>query len=514
MPGYSKKLAKNTFFNFIGKSYSAIIVIFLVPIIIKHIGMDHFGVWAIVSVIFGYVELADLGFGSSYLKYLSEAHTKNDIKEISKILVTGLFFYITLVFLVAIILIPSIPLLIRLFNLGNLKEISSFAILIGFFIFAVNSILGMSQSLIHALQRYDISNKVSIFIKSFRFILMVILLYLGYGLKGLMIGQLMVTIIHNLINFVIAKSLLPGWSIKIKNIEHNTAKKLFKFGIKIQTARISEQINAHIDKIILSNVYNITLVGYYEIATKIVNIIKLFAKILASATIPLASELEAKNQTDKIHDLFFTGTKLLVLTSSFMILFILMFSDDILFLWLGKIYDDARLFLHILIFGVAINITSAIAMHLANGMGKPEFEMNYGFLLMIMNLTLSILGIIFIGKIGPALGTTVSLSVATLYYLVLFCNYLKVSLKDYLALYSKPVLAIIIIGFFYIFYNYLESFYLENISYRRLYYFFKLGFLFLFGFFMHFYFLRIANYFTKVEKKKLTPIKIAKLIFK
>ena len=83
----------NTAFNILGKSWGIIIALFLTPYTISCIGVERYGVWALVSVVTSYFGLLDLGIGSSYVKYIAEYHTKRDCLQINRIVNSGLAFY-------------------------------------------------------------------------------------------------------------------------------------------------------------------------------------------------------------------------------------------------------------------------------------------------------------------------------------------------------------------------------------------------------------------------------------
>ncbi len=89
----SHKIVRNTIFNIIGRLWGMLVVLFLTPYIIGHIGTEKYGIWALVVVLTGYFGLLDCGVGTSFVKYISEYYTKKDYSGINRIVNTGFLLY-------------------------------------------------------------------------------------------------------------------------------------------------------------------------------------------------------------------------------------------------------------------------------------------------------------------------------------------------------------------------------------------------------------------------------------
>ena len=63
-------LARNTIWNLIGYGVPLVVALFAIPLLIKGLGTDRFGVLTLAWVFIGYLSLFDLGLGRA-LKRLS-----------------------------------------------------------------------------------------------------------------------------------------------------------------------------------------------------------------------------------------------------------------------------------------------------------------------------------------------------------------------------------------------------------------------------------------------------------
>ena len=89
----SGKIIRNTIFNAIGRFWGIAVALFLIPYIIGHIGVERYGIWAIVGVLTGYFGLLDFGIRISFVKYIAEFYAKKDFKKINQLINTGVVFY-------------------------------------------------------------------------------------------------------------------------------------------------------------------------------------------------------------------------------------------------------------------------------------------------------------------------------------------------------------------------------------------------------------------------------------
>ena len=86
----SEKIIRNTIFNIVGRFWGILVTLILMPYIVGHIGVEKYGVWAIVSVVTGYFGLLDFGIRDSFTKFIAEFYTKRDYKKLKQIINTGL----------------------------------------------------------------------------------------------------------------------------------------------------------------------------------------------------------------------------------------------------------------------------------------------------------------------------------------------------------------------------------------------------------------------------------------
>ena len=156
------------------------------------------------------------------------------------------------------------------------------------------------------------------------------------------------------------------------------------------------------DKIILSRMLSLEILGYYTLATNVAQIIFRFVGPVFSATFPsLSHNYELKNELElsKLYHKSSQLVSILILPTALVICF---FSSDILMLWTRDPMETekAHLLVSILVVGMALNCLMNIpyALQLAAGWTKLNFHVNLVSVLILVPFT------IFLTRLFGAVG--------------------------------------------------------------------------------------------------------------
>lgn len=431
-PSISEKIIRNTIFNTIGRFWGILVALILIPYIIHHIGVERYGIWAIVGVITGYFGLLDFGVGTSFVKYISEYYTKEDFKSLNQVVNTGFVFYSLFGGAIIVLGFLLVGLLLKFFNIPNkFYDEALFVFILGIIIFAVSNAVSAFGAIQGGLQRMDISNKVAIAVSIPMVIGTIYFLESGYGLSGLMVNNAIILVISSVVNVAIAFRILPELKFNPFSFNKKMFKKLFSFGIKVQVARVEDVFTFQTDKLLISHFLGIGLVTYYQLGGTIINKVRGLPLLLISAIVPAASELDAKEDKKKICDLYSRGTKYLAVAGIPLLAFVFLTAPLIMLIWMGEGYEKSVLVIQILAPCYLINFLTGMGTSIALGIGKPEFHMKAGAFQLILNIILSIILVIVIGFVGVVIATLVSLSLSSIWFMEMFHKHLRYSLLDF-----------------------------------------------------------------------------------
>ena len=210
----SHKIIKNTIFNAFGRFWGILVGILLTPYIIRHIGLERYGILTLVGATTGYFGLLDFGIGGSFVKYIAEFYAIKDSGKINQVIVTGFLFYSALAVFLAVVSIFAVkPLALFLKTQPGLYSETVFVFSIGIIIFGVSNALSPFAAILSGLQRMDIANKVGIAMSVLNALGTVFCLRHNYGLVGLMWLNAGSVLVGGVCNIIIAYKLLPDLSL-------------------------------------------------------------------------------------------------------------------------------------------------------------------------------------------------------------------------------------------------------------------------------------------------------------
>jgi O-antigen/teichoic acid export membrane protein len=414
----SHKIVRNTFSNIAGRFWGIAVAVFLTPYIIGHIGVERYGIWALVGVITGYFGLLDFGIGSSFVKYIAEFYARKEHEKINSLINTGFIFYSALGLVIIGLAAVSMGLLLFFLKIPLVfHDESSFVIFLGVVLFVGSNALSPFVALQTGLQRMDIINKVSIAVSIPSILVTMYVLEHGFGLRGLMINNAIVFVMTSVVNIVVAFRILPGLRINVMKFDRVMFAKLFTFGYRIQLARLSTVVTAQTDKILIVYFLSIGLVTYYQLGSSMIYYAVSVCGLLVSALMPAFTEIEAKGDRGVLVDAYLRSAKYLSAVTVPIFIFLMFIASKVIFVWMGLGYSKAILVIRILCVGFMINTIAQPATAVCMAIDRPQFMSIASVIIVFLNVGLSLVLVKIFGFFGIAWGSALAVNIGTIYFL-------------------------------------------------------------------------------------------------
>ncbi|MCX7927433.1 MAG: polysaccharide biosynthesis C-terminal domain-containing protein [Candidatus Omnitrophica bacterium] len=444
----SDKIIRNTAFNILAKVWFSILGLLLTPYIMQHLGVERFGVLSLVGVLTSYLGLLDLGVGNSFVKYVSQFYAIKDFLALNRLVVTGFLFYAILGVLMLSSSFFLIKLLVLFFKIPVfLSSEAEFVFLLGIATLCVSNAFGPFIAIIPGLQRMDIANIISILVSFVTVIGTVFSLKQGWGLSGLMITNATVVLLTVLANMIITHRLLPQFSFHFRFFDGSLLKRIFKFGFQVQFSRISSTITTHTDKLLITYFLNLALVSFYQLGSTIVSYAMSIPALLVSPFVPAFSELSARQQRQKLIDVYLRSTKYLAFVTVPIFMAIAVQSHRIMRVWMGSGFEQAGLVIQILCSAYLLNMFARLSSAFAMSIEKTDIMMKSSLITIIVNIIASILFIKLLGFAGVAWGTAIAVNLGTWYFLRQLHKKINITWSAYTKV-TMPFLGCGILAFF------------------------------------------------------------------
>ena len=383
------------------------------PILTQSLGQSEYGLYSLVSTVISYLTILDFGFGNAIIIYTSKYRAKNEKENEQKLHGMFLIIYIIIGFvacLIGTILAFNVN---KIFGKNmTIDEIDKARMLL--FILSGNLlftfVFSIYTSIITAYEKFIYQKMINIIRIILQPVIMYILLKQGYKSIALVI----------VITFLNMSTLLMNWfyckyKLKIKMKMGFFNKKLFfeisAYSFWVFLNMIMDKINWSLDQSILGIVSGTIAVSIYSIAGKLDQIYLSFSTAISSVLLPKVAKMEAnKASNEKFTNIFIkTGRIQYIILAIIMSGFILYGREFINIMWVGPEYDQAYFIALILMIPLTYPLIQNMGLNIIQAKNQYKYRVKVLFFFAIFNVIISVFLANWLGAMGAAIGTSISI---------------------------------------------------------------------------------------------------------
>jgi len=371
-----KSNVKNSVYGILGFISPLAITLITAPYIVHKLTPEIYGIYILSTSLMGLMSFLDLGFGQGIVKFVSAYEAKKDFEGVRDVIGVSAYIYFIMGTIGAIIIYTFANNLVSLFKVNeNYKELAQYVFHITAIGFFMNFITSIFSPIPKALQRYDISTKAQTTIWLLLNLSIVGLLYLGYGLKEVIVANLGFGGIRSIVYYLIFKRILPGIPLQIRfNLE--VFKKIFSFSLFTAINGISGNLVFRVDKMIISGFLGTTAVTYYTIPFMM---IQMGFGLVNSATqfiFPATSSLSSLGLKEELKEIYRKATKYTAVISSVFTTGFIILGGAFLTLWMGADFaKNVEGLIPIIAIVFFFHSVSVPSFHIYNGLGFSKINM-------------------------------------------------------------------------------------------------------------------------------------------
>lgn len=363
------------------------VLFFLYRFLLRTIGVEQLGIWSLVLATTSVTQVANLGLSGSVVKFVAKYVARGEDKNVSGVIQTAA---ISLAIIVGIVLLLGYPfikwilaLVVPEGSIVSAIKILPYALL-SLWLTMITSVF---QSGLDGFQRIYIRNILTMSGSIFYAVLCYILAPKN-GLIGLAYAQIINNSIMLMASWILIKRFLPVLPVIPYQWNRALFKEIISYGINFQVVSITTMFYDPTTKALLSKFGGLQMVGYYEMANKMV---QQFRALIISANqvlVPSIADLQEKNP-ERIRSVYLTNYELIFYLALPLYTLIIIGTPLISELWLGH-YE--KIFI---IFGLMLSIGNFL-----NTLAGPSYFANLG----TGNLRWNVIGHITIAILNAGLG--------------------------------------------------------------------------------------------------------------
>jgi len=419
-----------------------VIGLLLIPFIIHHVGISHYGVYSLVTALSGYLIILELGLANTTIRFISTYRAKDEMEKESQFIgvILAIYAVITLVVLsLGAIIWFYIPTIfaqsLTLAEIALLKP--TFAILL---INIAITLMGNSfTGIISSYERFTFQKGMEIFIFLLRCFLVVVALQLDYGVFAIIMIDTMVNALHTVFRVVFVRRVLAV-KIRFTQPDKTTLKEIFSYSFFIALNVIVNQINWRVDTLIIGTLTNTKALGIFNIGSQLVFSFIAFASAISNIFTPKIVKMVAlKTSVKLLTDEMIKIGRLQLFVLGYVLVVFMVFGRLFIQLFVGDEFELAYWVALIpmvpFMFVLAQTSTNAVL----QALNKHKIRSLLLLFTAVLNIVFSILLVKEMGMLGASIGTALTLFIGELVLVNIYL--IKVIKLDMLRFYKELIIS-------------------------------------------------------------------------
>lgn len=394
-----------------------VVAVVAVPVTVRGLGDDGYGVLALVSAVTGYLGLIDLGLGNGILRYLSMFIARGHGRTVRECARDSLLWFTAggaigavTVYLLSPWLVTSVldvpaalvPEAIVAFQLGGAA-------------FGLGMIVAALQFIPQSFLRYGAVAVLNVTLGSASVAGPAVLVLLGYGLVPIMWFGVAINALAVLAWALVSVRLLGQVAHEGPPFREYW-REFLTFSAASAANRIWTVIQIQTSKTVVGIARGTAQAAYFQVPTVLSDKVNALLGNMSSVLLPTAAQLVAEGKRDRLVELYKTSSRLLYLLNASATAAVMVFAAPLLRYWVGARYaDQGAMALALLTLSAALSATTMSASRLNLALGRPYVNLAFSFINSLVNLGTVYFLTVAYGITGTALSGLVAAAIAPVF---------------------------------------------------------------------------------------------------
>lgn len=401
-------LRKSVAANFGGNVCTGLMGLVFVPIYIRFMGIEAYGLMGIFTTLLGLFALLDMGLGKTLNRELARLAVQHDKARDMRDLVRTLEIpYLVVGLLIAAMVVLGSRMIA--YHWVNAKALSPGSVRTAIMLMGIGIAfqwpIGFYSGGLLGLQRQVLLNGINVGMAIFRALGAVLILWLvSPTVEAFFSWQIAVSATHLALIVVFLWRSLPSCAGPAR-FRRELLVTIWRFAAGMTAISMTVTLLTQLDKVVLSRMLSLEAFGYYALANVVAMTLFRFIGPVDAAIYPQLTRFVQMGAVDDIVRLYHKGSQLVSVLIMPPALVVAFFSREILLLWTGspETADRAHVLLSILVMGTALNCLTNVlpyALQLAHGWTRLALIVNAVSVLLLVPLMIVVTK--WYGAVGAA----------------------------------------------------------------------------------------------------------------
>jgi len=411
------------------------------PLLVQSFGVSVYGVLALATSVSSYALLLDLGVSATLTRMVAERTARDDTTGVRGAIFSASAIYGALGLAVGAIMFVLGAVAGDIFNVSP-QEATLLTTLL--WIGAGQQVwywpTVAARDALAGLQRYDLVSAVTLGTVAVDIAGTIFVLVTGRGPVALISIRVAGMVIASVVNMVLLSRILPSAHKQRAKASRDDAREILRSGSSVFVLQIAQVMSRQqTDKLVLGVFVGTAAVTLYDIAAKLNSLITTFTGLTVSAILPVAAEMNVREQHESLRALFLKGTKLIAALIAPLTTVMIVIAAPFIAAWFGPGFEGAVPVAQVLLLSQIFLPLYQLGDQILIGRDRFHLWVPGGLTLAVLNVVLSVLLVGRYGLIGVAVGTLVAVMLELPWYMIVFSKEMRLGIGEWLRTTAWPL---------------------------------------------------------------------------
>ena len=403
--GLPRRFGTNVLANYLAAAATIASGLVLTPLLIHHLGVEAFGVWALAGSVAVYLDLLDFGFGAATTKLVAEdayVRPQGVIRTLNtSFWVLSLMGVIGLA--VGLVMAQFVP---DWFSVPHHLASAATVVVAVLAVSLATAIPGDTiGGALAGHQRYDLLALSNMFVAVSTSAVAVGVVLAGGGLIILAVSTALMAMLAHGLRWIMLRRLVPGLHLSPRLIDRHRLRRTTRLSMWFLVRDLAVTVVMRIDILVVGAFLGVGEIAVYAVGSKLAQLSDKILVPISQVFLPESSVLYRKGDHGGLSALLVDGTRLSLVVGVPITVVLVALSHPIVRVWVGPGFRGAPAILAVMAANFGIRAVTSSAGQLIAGVGWARAAANISVGEAAVNLTLSLALIGPLGAVGVAYGT-------------------------------------------------------------------------------------------------------------
>lgn len=338
-PSHSQRFIVNVLWGWSGVAANIALALFLNPYMIRKLGAEQYGIWALIFTLIDYFWFFDLGLNTAITNFCARYRAGGETEKINEVISTAVFYFTAISLLVMALTLGLAHNLVGFFRVppAHQAEFSTLIQLTGIS-WALCIVMNLFVSALQGFQRFDLESRVWVASLALRSAGYFIVLRLGHGLVAMaavyVFFQLLAYVFHTR-NF---RSAFPELRLSRKLVKRSVFGQIFRYGLKSFAANTATLVLNQSGPVLIGHYQPPAYVGFYTLPSRILQYAGDAVSRVGGVTRSSAAELSAMGRKEAVWKLGVYSNRYSLTLFMPLVIVLLLYGRDLILRWVGPLF--------------------------------------------------------------------------------------------------------------------------------------------------------------------------------